>query len=481
MKTIKIVISAALIALTICSCKKSFLDLHSKEATDARDAIVDIESLGYAINGVYALMQNQSYYNRTFYLLPELMSDNVYLSSRRRYYSPFEKFEFASDNGYVEGTWNQIYEVIVNSNFIIQKAPALDVPDEDKEKQKAIVGEAYAIRALANFDLCRLFAQPYNFTADAGHSGIPLILKSSVNADEITYPSRNTVKEVYAAIVNDFKAAIDRLPEHIPGTSSDFKGMITLNAAKALLSRVYLYMEDWEHCEEMASEVIESQQYALLPTNELVSDYSAPNNSESIFEIINTFTDNSGSNSVVYYYNQDGYGDALPTWDLYNRYTDQDVRRDFMIIGDRSGGGGEKGVPLVTKFKKMAGNFEQDIIVIRLAEVYLNRAEARAHLNKSSEAIADLTKIAKRADPAAVIDPALSGQALVNRILLERRKELAFEGQRLFDLTRNKLSFVKYHTGGSSTTIAYPNDRAILPIPQDEIDINPNLQQNKGY
>lgn len=480
----KILRKIALLGLTIIlmsSCKKSFLDLHSKEATDARLAIVDIESMDYAIHGVYALMQNSDYYNRTFYLLPDLMSDNVYLSHRNRYYSAFDKYEFTADNSYVEGTWGQILKVIVNSNFIIQKGSDIEVPDKDTAKQNAIVGEAYAIRALANFDLCRMYAQPYNFTSDASHPGVPLILKSSISIDDLTYPSRSSVKEVYTAVVEDFKEAIKRLPKKIPGQSSSFKGMITLNTARALLSRVYLYMGDWSDCEEMATEVINSRQYSLLATNDLVSEYSSQNTSESIFEIINTFTDNSGSNSAAYYYNQAGYGDALPTWDLYNTYAPTDVRRDFMGIGNRSGSGGEKNVPLVTKYMKLGGNFEQDVIVIRLAEVYLNRAEADAHLAQDSAALADLGTIAERADPAVVINPALTGQDLINRVLLERRKELAFEGQRLFDLTRNKLSFYKYRTGGDSTMISYPSDNTIFPIPQNERDVNINLAQNPGY
>lgn|SRR5699024_6237571 len=481
MKTIRKVTLLLLTIIFISSCSDSFLDLRSKEATDARSAIVDLETMEYAVYGLYALLQHSDYYNRTFYLLPELMSDNVYLSSRRRFYTPFERYEVQADNGYVEDTWNQIYRVIVNSNIIIQEGSGLEVSDSNTAEKQAMVGEAYAIRALAHFDLSRLYAQPYNFTEDASHLGIPLVSESSINVDEVTFPSRNTVGEVYEAVIRDLEQAIQRLPESVPGEPSSYKGRITLNAAKALLSRVYLYMEDWENSEKLATEVIDSGQYSLLSTGNLISEFSERHNSESIVEIVNTFSDNSSSNSVAYYYHQDGYGDVLASWDFYNSYSSTDVRRNFMEIGDRSGGGGEEDVPLITKFKKFQGNFEQDVIFIRLAEVYLNRAEARAHLGKDAEAIADLTTIAERSDPEVMIDPSLSGQELINRILLERRKELAFEGQRLFDLTRNGKSFVKYHTGGDSTNINYPNDKTILPIPESELIINDNLTQNPEY
>src|SRR5699024_11548810 len=107
------------------------------------------------------------------------MSDNVYLSSRRRFYIAFERYEVQADNGYVEDTWNQIYRVIVNSNIIIQEGSGLEVSDSNTAEKQAMVGEAYAIRALAHFDLSRLYAQPYNFTEDASHLGIPLVSESS--------------------------------------------------------------------------------------------------------------------------------------------------------------------------------------------------------------------------------------------------------------------------------------------------------------
>jgi len=480
MKTINRFSLLLITFICITSCSDSFLSLRSQEATDAEKAIVDIESMEYAVYGLYALMQNGSYYNRTTYFVPDLVSDNVYLSTRTRsYYRALGRFNATSDHTRSERQWEQIYRVIVNSNFIIQNGISMKIPEEDEKR--AMVGEAYAVRALAHFDLCRMYAQPYNYTDDASHLGIPLVLESSINVDELTYPSRSSVKEVYDAIVEDLKQAVKRLPKTVAGESSSFKGRITLNTAKALLSRVYLYMEKWTEAEKMATEVIDSNQYSLLSTSNFVDEYSEANNSESIFEIVNTFTDNSGSSSVAYYYNQDGYGDGLPSWNLYNIYSKTDVRRNFMKIGDRSGGGGEKDVPLVTKFKKMGGNFEQDVIVIRLAEVYLNRAEARAHLGKHDEAISDLAKIADRSDPSVQINSNLSGQDLVERILLERRKELAFEGHRLFDLTRNKKDFVKYYTGGDSTVVEYPNERTILPIPESELNKNDNLTQNPGY
>ncbi|HEY5408387.1 MAG TPA: RagB/SusD family nutrient uptake outer membrane protein [Ginsengibacter sp.] len=469
--------------ITAFSCNKSFLERQPKSATDANSAIVDINSMQYALNGIYALLKSANYYDCTFYLLPDLVSDNVYLSRINTLrWNTMGAFSTIPTNAYIDDLYIQTYSSIANCNLFIQQGGDLKVVSSDSSTRNALIGQAYAIRAEGYFDLCRIFAQPYNFTSDASQLGVPLVLSSSFNTTDIVNPARSTVKEVYNAVINDFEKAISLLPENLPGQSSSFKGMITLNAAKALLSRVYLYMGDWADCEEMATEVINSGQYSLSSTNNLVQDYSTPNNSESIFEIVNTATDQPGTSSVNGFYNQSGYGELLPTWNLYNLYSPTDVRLNFMAIGNRKGSGGETGVPIVTeKFIETGGLYDQDISVIRLAEVYLNRAEARAHLGEDEGAIEDLTTIAKRADPSVIIDSTLSGQALIDRILLERRKELAFEGQRLFDLTRNKLGFVKYYAGGDSTIVDYPNEKIIFPIPQSEIYINPALQQNPGY
>lgn len=464
------------------SCKKSFLEINSQQSTDSKVAIVDIQSMRAAINGVYDLMQDASYYGRTTTLLPDLMGDNSYVSDQNAgRYLDNNQYTTTEGNSYARDAWNQIYRIITNCNFIIQKGSPLEVPDGNKEEQGHIIGEAYTIRALAHFDLCRLYAQPYTFTADASHPGIPIVTMSSASIEDLIKPARNTVKEVYDTIISDLQQAISMLKTSVPGKSSSFKGMVTLNAAKGILSRVYLYKGDWSNAEKTATEVIDSKQYKLLPGTSLVSDFGAADNSETIFEIQYSDIDNQGTNSLAYMYNQAGYGDILATQDLYNQYSANDARRGFMIIGNRNSKGGEKNVPLVLKYNNVTTIYAGNIKIIRLAEVYLNRAEARAHLNEDADAINDLKTIAMRGDPGVVIDPALTGQPLIDMVLLERRKELAFEGDRLYDLTRNKISFKSYTSGGSTINVDYPMNKAILPIPETETDVNTNIQQNAGY
>jgi hypothetical protein len=471
------IFSATLMLSLLSACSESFLDIPDTSTVDSEVAIQSVSDMQTVLNGLYNRLGHYWFYGRNFPVIAELMSDNVYLSGTNSgRYTDINDYIVTKDNEYAYEMYHHIYKMIVNANILINSASKVD---GDESKKNAVLGQAYALRALGYFDLARLYGQPYNDKDPSTELAVPLVLESTVKLpDKIPHPKRSSVKKVYDRVIKDFKKAISLLPTQLPGSSSSFKGKITKNAAKALLSRVYLYTENWKGAESMAADVINSDQYKLLSTNDLVSDFNEDNNSESIFEIIYTSSENEGTNSLFAFYNQDGgsYADALPTWNLYNIYDSTDVRRDFMKIGDRRDGP-ETNIPLAFKFT----DSENDFKVIRLAEVYLNRAEAEARLGKEDDAIADLKKIAKRAEPSVTINGNLKGQALVKRILLERRKELAFEGQRIFDLTRNKKTFKSYYTETDYKTIDSPSEKTILPIPKNAIDANKNLEQNPGY
>ncbi|RYG13754.1 MAG: RagB/SusD family nutrient uptake outer membrane protein [Chitinophagaceae bacterium] len=134
----------------------------------------------------------------------------------------------------------------------------------------------------------------------------------------------------------------------------------------------------------------------------------------------------------------------------------------------------------MTKYNNTT-TFEEGVKVIRLSEVYLIRAEARAkQTGKDALAAADLDVIAKRGDASAATTTA-TGTALQNLILEENRKEFAFEGHRLFDLTRHKLAFTKHRTGGITIAIPANSNRTVLPIPLAEMNANPSMDQNDYY
>ncbi|NSL86581.1 RagB/SusD family nutrient uptake outer membrane protein [Chitinophaga sp. Mgbs1] len=473
-------IAGLLLTVILAACGKSFLDQTPQTQTETGKAITDLPGLRAAISGVYSLMQHENYYGRTMLLLPDLRSDNEYISvinSNR--YRNHDQYILTPNDAYVTDNWNQLYSVVANANMVIQKGPGIFLLPSlaDSTEARQIVAEAYTIRALVFFDLARLYAQPYNYTTDASHMGIPLV--TVTNVDSVQSPSRSNIRQTFDQIIRDLQTAISRFEKS--NSTAFSSGRINKYTATALLSRVLLYKGDWQGAMANASAVINSNRYTLLPGDKLVSDFAVTGNAETIFEVINTPVDNRGTDGLSYMFSQDGYGEILATDDIFNIYPAKDVRLGFLKRGKRAANGGEDPANIITKYKDV-NTFTESMKVIRLAELYLIRAEAAARLGLTAAAQADLTQIIMRADPSA--GPATAtGPALLSAIALERRRELAFEGHRLFDLARTKTSFVKYLANNQSITVALPGPKIILPIPQRELDANPNIrhQQNEGY
>ena len=186
---------------------------------------------------------------------------------------------------------------------------------------------------------------------------------------------------------------------------------------------------------------------------------------------------------MAYFYDQIGYGDALAAQSLYNLYAANDVRRALILPSSPIRGN----VRVVNKYPNSSQPDKDEVKVIRMSEVYLIAAEASFHLGDETAARAYLNEVATNRVPG-FTGYTSTGQALLNDILLERRKELAFEGHRYWDLARYNLNVTRVnlsnnYPAGVPLTIATTNFRRILPIPQSELDANPNIrdQQNPGY
>ncbi|SKA43098.1 SusD family protein [Chitinophaga eiseniae] len=473
-------IAWVLVTALVTGCSKDFLHQDPAAATETRHAIKDLAGLRAAINGVYSLMQNENYYGRTMLLLPDLRGDNEYISvlnSNR--YRNLDQYIVTANDTYITDTWNQLYAVVANANMVIQKGPAVALAPSvaDSTEAMQIVAEAYAVRGLVFFDIARLYAQAYNYTPDASHMGIPLAIFTDI--EEVQSPSRSSVKDTYAQIIRDLRQSI-RLFSDSRSTAFS-SGRINAYSVKALLARVLLYKGDWEGAEITAGQVISSGKYELLPTDKAVSDFNQAGNSETIFEVINTSVDNRSTDALSAMFNQTAYGDVLATDDLRNVYNEKDVRLGFIKRDKRAGNGGENPANIITKYKDVT-TFAESIKVMRLAELYLIRAEALGRLGREGDARQALNSIVLRANPGTAPVTA-SGKALLDAIALERRKELAFEGHRLFDLARTGTPFVKFLASDRTISVALPGPKIILPIPQRELDANPNIrhQQNEGY
>ena len=474
----KISVPLVMILFSFGCVDEDFLELTPQQSVADSEFLVTLADVRSAMNGIYDQLQLADWYGRYLPLVADIMGEDVKQNA-----SANRAKEWAEYNGSTSTThrverefWAEIYEGINMANQVINSA--LDERFEVKAAVQAefnqLVGEAYAMRALSHFDLVRLFGQHYTFTADASHPGVPIVLVFDVEAT----PSRNTVAEVYDQVISDYVTAIGLMTaEEAPSNA----GRFSKEGAQALLSRVYLYMEDYANAATLATSVISSGNYSLVSAADYPDQFIDGLSSEAIFEMIYSASDGLGSNHLGGMYKVTGYGDYLPSLDLLNLMDDLDIRKAmFLTDGNLTGAYGSL---RVNKFPSDgAANGTDNLPVIRLSEVYLNRAEARAETGDDAGAQADLDLIRQRGlstAPATTV----TGAALLAEIAIERRIELAFEGHRLFDITRHKQSVVRVDctAPAGNCTIPYPNELFVLPIPFEETDVNKVIVQNPGY
>jgi len=464
MKKLKLAVLVPLI-LVGGACADLGVEPRANVSNDAFFATIgDFQA---AIVGVYDQLQLADIYGRSLHLMSDIMGEDVKQNGSANRYQEFADFEgqVVTGHGFETELWAEGYEAINMLNRIINAE--FEAAGGVVSEYEQIVGEAYALRGLLYFELVKMYGQHYTFSANGAHPGVPIILESDVTQ----LPSRNTVGEVYAQVVSDLTQGAGMMTE-----TRDGPFMMTKEAAQAVLSRAYLYMEDWSNAAQMASNVINSGKYTLVEGQAYVDQFVNGGSSEAIFEISYNDTDNPGSNSLGGMYKASGYGDYLPARDLLDEIDPNDLRMGMFVTDDLL-----TGVYASHRVNKWPTPSNTDNIpVIRLSEVYLNRAEAYARMGQDGNAQADLDMIRQRALPGAP-DVTATGDALLDEIALERRIELGYEGHRIHDLMRNKMDIVRVDVTGDIANMSYPCQFCVLPIPQQETDTNANIAQNQGY
>lgn len=483
MKTSHLLYIAGIFFLSFSSCEGDWLNIDPSTAVNTDKAITTEEDAQIALNGLYRVMSVHGYYSDNYIYYGEAKGQDMQCrenatSNRGDSYYTFS--DRASDAS-TTLTWQQPYIVIRQANNIITQIDEGKVTTGNTDEIARIKAEALAVRGLALFDLTRLYGRPY--TEDNGSSpGVPILLKAEGPENN---PSRNTVAECYNQAIKDMT---DALPSLRTGKTNGFINSWTV---KALLSRIYLYMGDNKNALKYAEDVIEGSPYTLWSHNEYASIWGQDFSSESIFELIFTLDEPSGGTGgegVPMVYSQDGYNALILTKEYLDMLQSDpnDVRIHFTAYEKD-----DKGNPITTGPRKYLVKYpgknrtdprDNNICLIRLSEVYLTAAETAFKTGDRTKALEYLNKIVSRANPEKQVS---DSELTLERILIERRKELVGEGQAFFDLVRNNLPIIRKGGWqlelGSSQEIIHPNeDRLILPIPQAEIDANPNMEQNKG-
>jgi hypothetical protein len=468
MKKIVLILAAGML-LVFSSCKKDFLELSPYDQVPQDQAIIDEAGMVAAVNGMYAQLRSNNLYGRSLPLYGDLMADNAFISTTNsnRYLAEYN-YTFISTNAFSSATWASAYNAILRANNIINAS--VSSPNANQLK-----GEALTIRALMYFNLVNWYAKPY--TVDPNAEGVPLVL----TYDALLKPSRAKVSEVYAQIDKDLADAFASLT-----STSKNSSFVTKYVARALQTRVALFKGDWTAAKTLAQDVVANGGYTLTNASNLVNYWRSAGpvstKVETIFEITSDAVNNNGSNSLSYFYDQTGYGDAISADDLYNKYADTDARIGLFITGTRAG----LTVRIVNKYPNTNSAADKDDTkVIRYAEVLLTLAEAAFRTNDEVNARLYLNQVAQKRDPS-FTGYISTGAALLDDIILERRKELAFEGMRYLDLQRlgrdvTRVNINNNYVGVTPLLVAASNFRRVFPIPQDELDANPNISQNNGY
>jgi hypothetical protein len=468
--------------IPLASCS-DFLDTAPSTEIPTSGAISDISLVQSALNGCYNIMQNYEYDNQFYLVYGDIRGDDVQSDAGNQasyslyVYNHYRLNSASSGTGYM---WYRPLQLIRNASQIIEAIDNGKVKDGTEIQKANAKGHAIALRAMAHFDLVKVFGYP--FKKDNGQSlGVPVIDKVLALND---LPVRNTVNETFDFIVKELERAIPLMST----TKHDYNQM-NAYAARALLARAYLYWDKNDKAYEVASALIEelkeNGQYSLF-TNEGYAAAFAYNsngtnfNKESLLEMFNTSIDNPGRNGLSYMYSPNGYAEIMLTADFNELMTsDPDDVRNAMI------GYYANKMPYLKKYPgaNEQAAYDNNYPLIRLSEVYLIAAEAavKGGGNRAT-GLGYLNEIVKRGNPANEVTDA--GYNL-NRVLEERRKELVGEGHRYFDLLRNGLTFQRsggYHyTAATGYEIDWNFYRSILPIPLDQFKLNPALQQNEGY
>jgi hypothetical protein len=451
-------------SVLISGCSKNYLTENPNNSVPLAGVLNSLQALQNALNGTYAQLRSVSLFGRDLPVTGDLMADNTYVEVKNSglYLAQYEYAVVAGDPVALD-IWSAAYTGILDANNII---------DANVAGTDAIKAQAYAIRALLYFKLVNVFAKPY--TDDSTALGVPLIL----HYNPYILPSRNSIKEIYAQIVSDFQTALKSAP--------DYTSSITVSkyAIEALLARTYLYMGDNADAKTTAVDVITNSGFTLVSAGAFNAFWADPaahtDQVEVMFEVDCDPINNNGGNDLGAIF-INGINDIYASGQLYNLYSTTDVRGS-LLIPDTT----KSGFPAysVNKFPNAANADKDNLKVIRLAEVYLIAAEASV-TSSQSDAIKYLDTLAEKRDPS-FTGYTDAGIALLNDIVQERRKELAFEGDRFYDLNRLKLPIIRGTDPGAISgpaNIPYPDDRRVLPIPQTEILANPNIanEQNPGY
>lgn len=475
-------------ALLVSSCKKSFLDVAPQGQQPAVQFWTSAEDASKAVNAIYANLR--SWENVAF---PALVVESVAADEAEKGSTPsdatfwniFDSFNVTSTEGSLQSFWTGQYQNINLCNQVLDNIPAIEMDENLKARYLA---EAKFVRAYSYFRLVRAYGD------------VPLRLNVPKDASEYNLP-RSSKDQVYAQIEKDLTEAALVLPQNYPATEL---GRATKGAAMGLHAKVALYQKKWNDVLTLTNQVM-GLGYALFPDFEKQFRTENENNSESIFEIqAELLLGNKDASNSQYSQVQGaagvpggGWGFNVPTATLASAFEPNDPRRDATILfrGETTPQGDviptttpnpmynqKSYVPFGMRVSEYNEGSQQNIRVLRYADILLMNAEAANELGDAGRALTSLNLVRARArgnNPISVLPPVTTTDqaSLRSAIYKERQVELAMESDRYFDVIRQGRALEVFGPKGWKA-----NKNEVWPVPQQEIDLSGGLlTQNPGY
>ena len=479
-----------ILILAFTGCSEDFIELAPISSANVQNFYKSADDFENAIIGAYSTLLTNGIYDDYFQLVGDLRSDNTEMGTTASVrFNFYELSEFRDQviNVINENIWNHHYLGIQRVNEILDKIDELEASESFKEK---ITGEAKFLRGIFYFNMVRIFGD------------VPLLTTRLASIEDAYEKDRIDQSKIYNQITDDLVYAEGSLPNF---WGEGQEGRATKGAALALLGKVYLTLHDFNNAKNKLEDVINSNQYELLTDYGDLWLVENKNHSESIFDVQfkrGAGTGTGASFSVRYspymypylpYYSTSG-GYNIPTEDLIDAYEENDLRKDASLReyfidneGDTIDGLAGRYCIKFFDMPTQGQGSDDNWPVIRYADVVLMYAEALNEISFEPGGLAFhyLNMIRNRAGlpekTAGNPNPDLSvdtQEEFRHAIEQERRVELAFEGHRWFDLVRTGRAIEVLNP---KVDVDIQEYQLLLPIPQTQIDINPNLQQNPGY
>ncbi len=456
------ILFAAVLALPLTACE-DLLETEPRTALSPEVALANVSGTEAILVSVYNRLLAQGAYGNSLFIIPDIMGDVfVQRPGASRGNAPYNMTPGGTLGYYPYASVNE-------ANYIIDGIGTLDAPQATKDR---LLGSAYFLRALNYFNAVRSYGYEPNKAVSGWDRGVIMRDKPTKGLTDADFRARGTVTEAYQLIESDLQQAATLLA----GNTNVYYASPA--AANGLLARVYLYWERWPDAEARATAAIGATSARLVTTAAAYeAAWSTTPNPESVFELnVSANTESVGVNeSMASWVTPRQWGDFGINPQLVALFPAGDIRLSLLKTGTVSG----IQLQYLDKWNAHKGNFAQNLPVMRVAELYLIRAEARAAQNNVAGGLADLNAIRSARGVPAVT--AASSAALIDAIMLERRLELAYEGHRFYDQKRRGMDIARPSAIGGSGFLPYTDFRILAQWPTAQVNLNPLLQQNPGY